>query len=100
MFLLTQSTSRWAQAIRPRSKRQIGVGQDLVSALATAKHTSCCRSAKRTLSIRDCSTLASRGVIQLSGCRRSSSHFSTPGRTRPCSKPTKASRVLRASPIK
>jgi len=38
-------------------------------------------------------------LVQFSGRKRFSSHFSTLGGTKPCSKPTKATRVLRASPI-
>jgi hypothetical protein len=46
VFFLAQSTTRWAQGCRPRSKRQVGFekeDQDLVSASATAKNASCCR---------------------------------------------------------
>ena len=56
MFLPTQSTTRWAQGCRPRSKQQVGFekeDQDLVSALAASKNASCCRCAKRRAGIRD-----------------------------------------------
>jgi hypothetical protein len=54
-LLPTQSTTRWAQGCRPRSKQQVGFekeDQDLVSALATAKNASCCPCAQRRLGIR------------------------------------------------
>src|ERR1035438_2185884 len=56
VFFLAQSTTRWAQGCRPRSKQQVGFekeDQDLVSALATAKNASCCRCAKHRADIRD-----------------------------------------------
>src|ERR1035438_9032677 len=56
VFLPTQSTTRWAQGCRPRSKQQVGFereDQDLVSALAASKNASCCRCAKRRAGIRD-----------------------------------------------
>src|ERR1019366_8416264 len=56
VFLPTESTTRWAQGCRPRSKQQVGYekeDQDLVSALAASKNASCCRCAKRRAGIRD-----------------------------------------------
>ena len=56
VFFLAQSTTRWAQGCRPRSKQQVGFekeDQDLVSALAASKNASCCRCAKRRAGIRD-----------------------------------------------
>src|ERR1022692_3848924 len=59
VFLPTQSTTRWAQGCRPRSKQQVGFekeDQDLVSALAASKNASCCRCAKRRAGTRLTST--------------------------------------------
>jgi hypothetical protein len=56
VFFLAQSTTRWAQGARPRSKQQVGFereDQDLVSALAASKNASCCRCAKRRAGIRE-----------------------------------------------
>src|ERR1019366_5667425 len=56
VFLPTESTTRWAQGCRPRSKQQVGFekeDQDLVSALAASENASCCRRAKRRAGIRD-----------------------------------------------
>src|ERR1039457_5400980 len=56
VFFLAQSTTRWAQGCRPRSKQRVGFekeDQDLVSALAASKNASCCRCAKRRPGILD-----------------------------------------------
>src|ERR1039457_1800142 len=56
VFFLAQSTTRWAQGCRPRSKQQVGFekeDQDLVSALAASKNASCWRCAKRRAGILD-----------------------------------------------